>query len=238
MQKTLDQITKSAQQALGDNLVSLVLYGSHPRGEAHSRSDINLFIVVKDSHVSALQPLAQLVPGWIKLGAAAPVIFEQDQLERSRDTFALELAEIACVHQILIGADPFDGYTPDWIEVRSELEHELRQKTIYLKRRWMAAGSDDKALRAVLAETVPGYVALLRGALMLQRHAIAPLTVTLVLDELQSWPWFKPEVWKRLINAGRGQEKISAAELPALLVEYIEQVRAFVRHIDQMPVVS
>jgi hypothetical protein len=235
MQKILDQITSDTRQALGDNLISLVLYGSHARDEAHERSDINLFIVVRDSHAAALEPLLRCVPGWIKKGAAAPVIFEEAQLARSQDTFALELAEMACVHRVLDGRDPFDGFQADWKEVRNELEHETRQKTIYLKRRWLASGGNLKAYRALIIETVPGFLALLRGALMLHRKAISPLKVSMILEELKSWDWFKSEVWRKLSAAAKGKEKLSDTELAEILPEYIEQARAFVRFIDRMP---
>jgi hypothetical protein len=235
MQNTLDQITADARKALGDNLVALILYGSHARGEAHSSSDINLFIVVKDSHAAKLAPLTGVVPDWMKKGAASPVVFAEDQLQRSGDTFALELAEMACSHRVLDGRDPFAGYSPDWEAVRNELEHELRQKTIYLKRRWFAAGGNEKANRAILADTVSGYLTLLRGALMLHRKTVSPLTVSTVLDELKTLPWFKADIWKQLHAVVRGTEKPSSAETTGLLVEYIEQARAFVRYIDQTP---
>jgi hypothetical protein len=235
MQKILDKITTDAQEALGGNLTSLVLYGSHARGEAHKRSDINLLIVVRDSRAESLMPLIGFVPGWMKQGAASPVIFEEAQLLRSHDTFALELAEMACVHRVLAGRDPFEGYLPDWTEVRSELEHESRQKTIYLKRRWFASGGKDKALLAMISETTPGFLVLLRGALMLHRRTVALLTVDHVLNELRTWSWFKPEVWRMLHGIARGTQKPASAELGELVKEYIEQARAFVRYVDQMP---
>jgi predicted nucleotidyltransferase len=233
--KSLEQITRDAQSALGDNLLSLVLYGSHARGDAHSRSDINLFMVVKDSRAGSVKPLLNVVPGWLKLGATAPVIFEADQLERSYDTFALELAEMACTHKVLSGSDPFDGYSPDWRGVRNELEHEARQKAIYLKRRWFATGGKDKAYLALLNETVPGFLALLRGVELLRRRSTDPITMDQTFAELATLPWFNGTVWNRLRGVAKHQEKIPAAELLPLLLEYIEQARAIVRFLDSQP---
>ncbi|HEY3295016.1 MAG TPA: nucleotidyltransferase domain-containing protein [bacterium] len=233
--KRLEQITGEAKAALGENLLSLVLYGSHARGEAHARSDINLFMVVKDSHATSIKPLLSVVPGWQKLGATAPVIFEFPQLQRSADTFALELAEMACTHKILLGDDPFKGYSPDWKEVRNELEHESRQKTIYLKRRWMASGGKDKAYEALICETVPGYLALLRGAALLNRRSVDPLSLDEAFVELSRLTWFAPMVWKRLRGMAKQGQKVDRAELLPLILEYIEQARSLVRYFDSLP---
>jgi len=235
LSKKLDRITSEAKAALGDNLRSLVLYGSHVRGEAHAKSDINLFIVVRDSHAVNIKPLLAVVPGWLKLSASAPVIFESSQLERSGDTFALELAEMASTHRVLFGDDPFADFSPDWKEVRNELEHESRQKTIYLKRRWLSTGGKDKAYLPMLRETVPGYLALLRGAALLKRRSVDPLSLDEVFKDLTGLTWFSPNIWNKLRAVGNHHEKIPRAELLPLILEYIEQARAMVRYFDSLP---
>jgi hypothetical protein len=234
IQSTLDRITREAQEALGGNLSALVLYGSHARGEAQAGSDINLLFVVKDSRAAALQPLLSRVPGWLKSGATSPVIFEVQQLQRSLDTFALELAEMACAHSVLFGEDPFAGFTPDWAEIRNEIEKESRQKTIFLKRTWLASGGDPKLISAVLTRTVPGYLALLRGTAHLRRRAVESLTLEAVIADLSPLPWFKPEVWRQARALSKSDRKLSAVDLSALLLEYIEQAREFVRYIDTL----
>ena len=72
MQKILDQITENARTALGDNLQAAILYGSHARGEAVKGSDINLLLIVRDSHANKFAPLMKVIPDWIKAGATAP----------------------------------------------------------------------------------------------------------------------------------------------------------------------
>ena len=43
-----DIVVKSLMKGLGDHLVAVALFGSRARGEADEKSDIDLFIVVKD----------------------------------------------------------------------------------------------------------------------------------------------------------------------------------------------
>jgi predicted nucleotidyltransferase len=44
---TLKKITECYEEYLGEDLISLVLFGSHARGEAKKTSDLDLFLVAK-----------------------------------------------------------------------------------------------------------------------------------------------------------------------------------------------
>jgi predicted nucleotidyltransferase len=232
LNKVLEQVTSDTQNALGSNLISLLLYGSHARSDATERSDVNLFLVIRDGNVKSLEPLLKLVPGWMKQNVTAPVIFEQDQLARSFDTFALEFLEMAAARQVLSGEDPFAEFTPDWQAVRWELEQEAREKTTALQRRWLASGGKDRLLRATIAQTVPGYLSILRGTLHLQRRNTVPILTLEIFDGAIHWPGFDPLVWRRLWEASKEMHFPSTAALTQLMRDYLEQARTLVRQID------
>jgi hypothetical protein len=235
MNDSFDKFAEEAKKALGNNLVSLVLYGSHARGDAHQTSDVNLFLVVKDQSPNALSPLADLLPGWMKRGAAAPVIFESAQLSRAFDTFSIEFAEIAASRKVLIGDDPFAGFTPDWESVRRELEREARQKQIVLTRRWLVSGGDSKHYQRILAETVPGYLTLLRCTLLLEKRTTERTTLEETFAHLGAKEkWFKPDLWKRLRAVAKGHDKAKGPELESLMQDFLEQTQALVRALDEM----
>ncbi|HAF70680.1 MAG: Uncharacterized protein XD60_0832 [Acetothermia bacterium 64_32] len=56
------EYAKTAAQLLGDNLVSVVLFGSVARGEAHGQSDIDLLAVLKGLPKGAFKRRALLEP--------------------------------------------------------------------------------------------------------------------------------------------------------------------------------
>ena len=234
MKIDLDTLTAQAREALGENLVSLVLYGSHARGDATAGSDVNLFIVVRDHGPSALKGLFKLVPAWMKKGVAAPVIFRADQLPRSLDSFAVEFAEMAAARRVLYGEDPFKDLAPDWNVVRRELEREARQKRIALTRRWLASGGNSKVYPLIFAETVPGYLALLRMTLLYLKRTAETATLEAVMSELvKREPWLKPEVWWRLRSIAKRQTKANATELEQLMHEYLRQAILLVKALDR-----
>jgi hypothetical protein len=236
MKKILDQITREAQDALGLNLVSLVLYGSQARNEAKPGSNINLFLMVKDGSAKDLAVLLKHVPGWIKLGAMPPIIIEQEQFPKSFDTFALEYAEMAAARKILAGEDPFAEFVPDWTAMRNELEREARQKAIGLTQQWLATHGDVEAKRKLIAATVPGYFALLRGMLHLEKRSPEILSYHTILAEIANKRGLDASVWRRLWQVAKEGEKLGTEESRALMRDYLDQARALVEYLDQKKV--
>lgn len=234
LEKVLGQVTSDLQNTLGNNLLSLVLYGSQARNDASERSDVNLFLVVRDGSAQSLAPMLKLVPVWAKSGVTAPVIFEQDQLARSLDTFALEFLEMAAARRVLAGDDPFADFAPDWEAVRWELEQEAREKTTALQRRWFAAGGTDKLMRAAIVHTVPGYLAVLRGTMHLQRRNTVPISTREIFQGEIHWPGFNPDVWRKLWETSKGMHFPSTSAVTQLMQDYVEQARALVRYIDSL----
>jgi predicted nucleotidyltransferase len=238
MQKTLDQITTEAKQALGENLVSLVLYGSHARGDAHERSDINLLLLVNDKSPQALRALPPVVSGWMKLQALPPVVFSAEQFRRSFDSFALEFAEIAAVRKVLAGVDPFLTFQPDWEAIRRELEHEARRKRIELHRRWLATGGNAKLYPAIIKDTLRGFLSVIRGTMLLENRRLEPITIVDALDELRRWPWFDADGWRKLRSfvLDGGNERPKEEEWPGLMDTYLLQAFALAKFLDEMKV--
>ncbi|MFQ5793570.1 MAG: nucleotidyltransferase domain-containing protein [Candidatus Bipolaricaulia bacterium] len=66
-----------AQEVLPNRLTSIALYGSVTRGEAHSTSDIDLFVVLKDAPQGMLHRRALLEPVREKLTPELETLWKQ-----------------------------------------------------------------------------------------------------------------------------------------------------------------
>ena len=63
----LDQFAARLTAALGDNLVSLLLFGSAARGtDTEGRSDLNVLLIVKDAGVVRLHAATPALAEWAK----------------------------------------------------------------------------------------------------------------------------------------------------------------------------
>lgn len=159
--------------ALGDNLVSLVLYGSAARGDHdRARSDVNLLLVLRDASPAALRPVGEAVAGWVKSGQPPPLIFSERGWRASADVFPIEVEDMRAAHRLLRGADPFAGLVTTRRDLRHELEREVRGKLLQLRTEYAAAEADGRALGDLLERSAPTFFVLFRALLRL--HGAEP----------------------------------------------------------------
>jgi hypothetical protein len=170
---TPEQFSEKLKAACGDNLVSLLLYGSAAAGDAvPGRSGANTLAVLKTCGPAELKLLAPALKDWLKAGNPAPVLFSRDQLLTSADTFPIELADMKDFHRVLHGEDVLSAITIKPQELRLAVERELKGKLLRLREAALRAGGDRKVLKEVLAGFVSEMLVLCRAALRLKADKV------------------------------------------------------------------
>ena len=84
------------QQACGDNLVSVVLYGSAAREDFHEQfSDVNVLVVLQQLKPASFAAALGGVTWWSRdEKLRPPMIMTLEELRESADVFAIELLDI------------------------------------------------------------------------------------------------------------------------------------------------
>lgn len=160
----IKRFAADVEKAAGDNLVSLVLYGSAARGTATEDSDVNLLLVLTDASAAGLRPLGDVVRAWAKAGERPPLIFSEAGWRASADVFPIEIEDVREAHRVLRGTDPVVGITTHADDLRRELERETRGKLVQLNAQYAAAVGDGKALTALVAASARTFLHLFRAA--------------------------------------------------------------------------
>lgn len=172
-EETLERFAARLEAALGDNLVSLVLYGSAARGDYDAtRSDLNVLMILRDAAPAALRPVGEAIGAWVKAGEPPPLILSERGWRASTDVFPIEIEDMREAHHLLRGRDPFAGITTARRDLRHELEREIRGKLLQLRAEYAAAESDPKALSALLERATPTFLVLFRA--LLRFHGTQP----------------------------------------------------------------
>jgi len=167
-EELLQQFVTLARNAVGDNLESVVLYGSTVRGDAQAPySDLNLLCVVRSASRAELEKMASLVHWWSQgQGQRSPLIFTADELRRSADVFAIELLDMQRAHRVLYGAEIIAGIPVPMNLHRVQVEHELRTLIQKLRQHYLHGPAEEASLRTVLAKSLSSVVTLLRHTLI------------------------------------------------------------------------
>lgn len=150
------------EAALGSNLCSAVLVGNamNPARADRARGPEILAIVVPPL---ALTKLAERLHDPMTEGARVRVLTE-DELVRSADVFALELAEWKARHRLLAGRDVLKDLTPTRAHLRHGIETELRGLTRRMRNRVLTGLATDSRRDDPFDGVVAGYDRLLVSA--------------------------------------------------------------------------
>ena len=167
-EEKLAEFTRRFREAAGDNLHSIVLYGSAARGEYHDqKSDLNLLCVLKSLKAADLARVASVVHWWSgQLHEPPPQFFTEEELLQSADVFAVELLDIGQHHKILYGPDPVAGIEVPMNLHRVEVEHDLRSHLQKLRLHFLRYSENEAELRQIYSKSISSITVLLRHVLI------------------------------------------------------------------------
>jgi predicted nucleotidyltransferase len=167
-EEKLIEIVRRLQEAAGENLQSIVLYGSAARGDYHShKSDLNLLCILKSAKASDLARIASVIRWWCEqLHEPVPRIFTQEELIHSADVFSIELLDIGQAHRVLFGDDPIAEIEVPMNLHRAQVEHELRVALQRLREHFLRNSENEHQLREIYGKSISSITVLLRHVLI------------------------------------------------------------------------
>ena len=164
----LNGLLRDLQATHGDNLVSVVLYGSAAAGDhIELRSDYNLLITLKSITPEDLRLAQPPMREWQRLGHPLPVYFTAEELSDAADVFPIEFHQMANARVVLYGQDPFEVVRLSDANLRHQTEYELRSKLIQLRRMYIPASTSIEKLCDLMSDSLASFAALFRAVLIL-----------------------------------------------------------------------
>ena len=166
--KALDTLVDNLRDAHGDNLASILLYGSVAAGDhIEQHSDHNLLIALNRITSEDLRLSQNAMRDWLKSGQPTPVYFTVEELKRAADVFPIEFLQMEKARRVLFGRDPFEFVEISQANLRHQTEYELRTKLIQLRRLYLPASTSVEKLSALMSDSLASFAALFRAVLIL-----------------------------------------------------------------------
>jgi predicted nucleotidyltransferase len=239
VQQALSGLVEDLRATHGDNLASVVLYGSAAAGDhIELRSDYNLLIALHRITPEDLRQAQAPMREWQRLGHPLPVYFTVEELSDAADVFPIEFHQMANARIVLYGHDPFEFAKLSDANLRHQAEYELRSKLIQLRRLYIPASMSIQKLCDLMSESLSSFAALFRAVLLLYGEE-APVAkpdcvrATAKLLKLDVTP-FERIFEFRTTDALPSSEK-EANELFGAYMFQIEQVVEAVDELDRKP---
>ncbi len=234
-QQQFSALIDDLKSSHGDNLASVILYGSAAAGDfLTNSSDYNLLITLKQIRPKDLRAAQAPMREWKRLGHPLPVYFTLDELENAGDVFPIEFHQMRQARIVLYGTDVLATVDISDAFLRHQTEYELRSKLLQLRRLYIPTSVSLDNLKNLMSESLVSFAALFRAVLILHR-VDAPVTKREIVDAtvkklgLNAAP-FDSIFGFREENASKFDD-VSANEL---FGEYLEQIEKVIDSVDKI----
>jgi len=164
----LRDLVSRMKEFAGENLESMILYGSAARGDfKEGHSDLNVLCVLRSVAARELTRVTPVVRWWSKdHNEPAPLFFTAEELRQSADVFSIELLDMQKSRRVLYGTDVVAGVPVPMNLHRVQVEHDLRTLLLKLRQHFLLTGQKESELRTAEAKSSSSVLALLRHTLI------------------------------------------------------------------------
>jgi len=224
-------VAQGFQKIYGDNLVSVVLYGSGASGEyIPGKSDLNYIVVLKNITAFELEKgrpfIKELNHRWIKI----PMFFTENEVKTSTDTYPIDIIEIKENHKIIFGKDLFIDLTINNSNMRVQCEYELKGKIHEIRRMFLSLGFEQDVGGLILL-SFNSILTMIRAALRLKKvqppvkkdEAIIKANEHLSLDR---------DVFMEILRYKQKEIKLTKEESLFLFRKYLIEVEKLEKIVD------
>ena len=213
------------RNVFGDDLVSVILYGSSVTKEYDpNKSDLNFLIVLSEEGIERLHLAHELVARWRKKKVGTPLFLTKDYIDFSLDTFPIEFLNIKLNRQVIAGEDVLAGISFKRDFIRMEGERELKGKLLLLRQRYVETRGKQKVLEELISASLPTFIFVFKGLLYLLGKEVPETkeqTISILSKELK----LDQELFTSLLHIKGGTLKYSRQQIGDLFQRYLKEIR-------------
>ena len=218
----------------GNNLVSVILYGSAAAGDfIAAKSDYNILIALNKIGTQDLRNAHASVREWARMGHPVPVYFTVSELQNAADVFPIEFHQMSIAHKVLHGIDVLAELNISDKFLRHQAEYELRSKLLQLRRQYIPASMSVEGLTKLMADSLTSFAALFRAVLII--HGLTPPAtkheiVALAAKQLN----IDGSPFEKIFDIRENNVIVKMDEIAAnaLFGEYMEQIEKVIDAVD------
>lgn len=167
------EVTADYKALFGDDLVSIILYGSAAGQDFQpGSSDINFMVVLTEDGIEHIDHAFGVVTKWRKRGVALPLFLTEAYVKSSLDVFPIEYLSLERNYVQVFGKEILKGLTFRQEFLRLQCEREIKGKLLLLREAFMENAGKAKALKAVIKEALPAMIAIFEALLHLKEIAL------------------------------------------------------------------
>ncbi|MBP7792839.1 MAG: nucleotidyltransferase domain-containing protein [Candidatus Goldbacteria bacterium] len=228
LKKFSDELLKKA----GNNLVSLIVYGSVATGEYYKKSDYNTLIALNEIGLNELNAISALIKKWVSQGNAVPMIFTKETIKMSIDVFPLEFIDIKENHIVIYGEDLFKNMKINTKNLRLEVEKELKGIFLKLTRAYLMTEGKKNELKKLMLNSISGVISLFKGVLRVYKIKV-PVKKYDVINAMPQSIKLNKTIFFDILKLKDDVQIFNDDEITSIFSEYVENIEKVIKNIDK-----
>ena len=149
----LDSFVASAKEVLGEDLASIILFGSAAEGRMRATSDVNVLVAVRRFdrfRIDRLREPLRLAHAIIRLEA---MIILESELADAAEAFAVKFADIRARHRVLAGSDITESLQPSRPAMLTRVRQILLNYILRTRERYVLVSLREEQLAGLVADS-------------------------------------------------------------------------------------
>ena len=239
-QEAFNHLIGDLRATHGDNLASVVLYGSAAAGDfVQLQSDYNVLIALNRITPEDLRMAQAPMREWQRLGHPLPVYFTFAELREAADVFPIEFHQMERSRVVLFGRDPFETLHISDANLRHQTEYELRSKLLQLRRLYIPASVSARKLQDLMSDSLSSFATLFAPVLLLH-GAPSPVLKQDIVRETARLLGLDAAMFERIFELRKAGDAGTLDEVEAnqLFAIYMAQVERVIEAVDRLALKS
>lgn len=155
----LDRLCQGLREALGDQLVSVILYGGLAKGEyAQPNSNVNVMIVVKEASVEVMDRALPPVQAGMRDLRLAVMFLSEGDLRRSADVFPTKYLDMQRFHRVLWGRDVLANLPIATDHLRLRCAQEIKNLLLRLRQFYLQRAQYPELIEGTLTRAISSFL--------------------------------------------------------------------------------
>ena len=227
-------LTEDYKKVFGNDLVSLIIYGSAASGfYVKGKSDINLLVILTPEASHRLEDLLDTVKQWNNRRVAVPWVMTKEFIEKSLDCYPIEFLNMQNSHITIYGEDVLEKikFRPE--DLRLQIEKELKGKLILLREGYLETQGSSRELKKLISRSLMAFVSIFKALIYLKQGS-APQKRRDTIRELARHFTFDADVFLTCVDIKEGADKLSGEEIAGVFKKYLREVENICNMVDAL----
>ncbi len=230
--KNLDKFVEELKNTLGENLLSVIAFGSQANVE-DAKSNLNLMIVTNELTAENLYDISKPVKKWVKGKNPIPIIMNRDEWYSSFDVYAIEYADIKENYRIIYGEDLIPTISINKYFLRLQCESELKSLLLKYKNNFLMNVKSDREMKKLLNNVIKTLLVIFRSVLRLHDSAV-PYRAVDIIEFASNYLSFNKIVMSKIAKVRYENEDYTKQELLFIEAELVKDIQNILKQVDAM----